>query len=92
MNPGGIRSNLVYDQLSGGELPGQVTYGEAFSVQPFGNSLVTMTVNGTPIDALLEQQFDNPSRVVSAYCRSQRTLAMLGTKMPLQARRSISPT
>lgn len=60
-NPGGIRSNLTYDQLSGGELPGQVTYGEAFSVQPFGNSLVTMTLNGTQIDALLEQQFDNPS-------------------------------
>ncbi len=60
-NPGGIRANLTYDQLSGGELPGQVTYGEAFSVQPFGNSLVTMTLNGTQIDALLEQQFDNPS-------------------------------
>ncbi|MDD3024833.1 MAG: 5'-nucleotidase, partial [Syntrophomonadaceae bacterium] len=39
----------------------QVTYGEAFSVQPFGNDLVTMTLNGTQIDALLEQQFDNPS-------------------------------
>jgi 5'-nucleotidase len=61
MNPGGIRADLIYDQLSGGELPGQVTYGEAFSVQPFGNSLVTMTLNGTQIDALLEQQFDNPS-------------------------------
>ncbi len=61
MNPGGIRADLVYDQLSGGELPGQVTYGEAFSVQPFGNNLVTMTLNGTQIDALLEQQFDNPS-------------------------------
>ena len=61
MNPGGIRADLVYDQLSGGELPGQVTYGEAFSIQPFGNSLVTMTLNGTQIDTLLEQQFDNPS-------------------------------
>jgi 5'-nucleotidase len=61
MNPGGIRADLIYDQLSGGELPGQVTYGEAFSVQPFGNSLVTMTLNGTQIDTLLEQQFDNPS-------------------------------
>lgn len=60
-NPGGIRADLVYDQLSGGELPGQVTYGEAFSVQPFRNNLVTMTLNGTQIDALLEQQFDNPS-------------------------------
>ena len=52
---------MVYDQQSGGELPGQVTYSEAFSVQPFGNSMVTMTLNGTQIDALLEQQFDNPS-------------------------------
>ena len=60
-NPGGIRAPLVYDQQSGGELPGQVTYSEAFSVQPFGNSMVTMTLNGTQIDALLEQQFDNPS-------------------------------
>jgi len=60
-NPGGIRADLIYDQLSGGELPGQVTYGEAFSVQPFGNDLITMTLNGIQIDALLEQQFDNPS-------------------------------
>lgn len=61
MHPGGIRANLMYDQLSGGELLGQVTYGEAFSVQPFGDNLVTMTLNGTQIDNLLEQQFNNPS-------------------------------
>lgn len=60
-NPGGIRANLTYDQISGDELPGEVTFGEAFSIQPFGNILVTMTLNGTQIDALLEQQFDNPS-------------------------------
>jgi 5'-nucleotidase len=59
MNPGGIRDDL--DFLSGGpEADGEVTYGEAFSVQPFGNSLVTMTLTGAQIDALLEQQFDNP--------------------------------
>lgn len=61
MNPGGIRTNLVYNQQSGDELPGQVTYGEVFSVQPFGNNLVTMTLNGSQVDTLLEQQFDNPS-------------------------------
>ncbi len=60
-NPGGIRANLTYDQVSGGELSGEVTYGEVFSVQPFVNSLATMTLNGTQIDSLLEQQFDNPS-------------------------------
>ena len=37
-----------------------MTYGEAFRVQPFGNSLVTMTLTGAQIDALLEQQFDGP--------------------------------
>ena len=61
MNPGGIRADILHNQLSGSEMPGQVTYGEAFSVQPFGNSLVTVTLNGCQIDALLEQQFDNPS-------------------------------
>ena len=35
MNPGGIRAELTFDQQSGGEQPGQVTYGEAFTVQPF---------------------------------------------------------
>jgi len=61
MNPGGIRTDLIFNQISGGELPGQVTYGEAFNVQPFGNSMVTMTLTGTQIDTLLEQQFDNPA-------------------------------
>ena len=60
-NPGGIRASLMYDQISGEEPPGQVTYGEAFNVQPFGNNMITMTLNGTQIDALLEQQFDNPA-------------------------------
>ena len=55
-NPGGIRSDLVF--VSGGpEFDGEVTFGEAFSVQPFGNSLVTMTLTGAQIDTLLEQQW-----------------------------------
>jgi 5'-nucleotidase len=58
MNPGGIRQDLrVADVSSGGEAPGQVTYGEAFTVQPFGNSLVTKTMTGDMIRRLLEQQF-----------------------------------
>jgi len=61
MNPGGIRANLTYGQISGSEQPGEVTYSEIFTVQPFGNSLVTMTLTGEQIDTLLEQQFDNPS-------------------------------
>jgi 5'-nucleotidase len=61
MNPGGIRADLTYASSSAGEGDGNVTYGEAFTVQPFGNSLVTMTLTGAQIDAVLEQQFDNPA-------------------------------
>ena len=61
MNPGGIRADLLYAQISGGEQPGEVTYGEMFTVQPFGNSMVTMTLTGAQIKAVLEQQFDNPA-------------------------------
>ncbi len=34
-----------------------MTFAEAFSAQPFGNSLVTMTLTGAQIDELLEQQW-----------------------------------
>jgi 5'-nucleotidase len=61
MNPGGIRADLLFANSPGGEAPGEVTYGEAFSVQPFGNSLVTMTLTGQQIKDVLEQQFDNPA-------------------------------
>ncbi len=61
MNPGGIRADFIYSQISGTEQPGEVTYGEMFTVQPFGNNLVTMDLTGSQIDTLLEQQFDNPS-------------------------------
>ncbi|HJQ96372.1 MAG TPA: bifunctional metallophosphatase/5'-nucleotidase [Acidimicrobiia bacterium] len=62
MNPGGIRTSdgFIFAGSPEGEGDGNVTYGEAFAVQPFGNSLVTMTLTGAQIDTLLEQQFDNP--------------------------------
>jgi 5'-nucleotidase len=34
-----------------------VTFGEAFTVQPFGNILQTLTLTGAQIDLMLEQQF-----------------------------------
>lgn len=55
MNPGGIRADLPY--AASGKVDGDVTYGEAFTVQPFGNSLVTLTVTGADIKTMLEQQF-----------------------------------
>src|SRR4051794_36560507 len=58
MNPGGIRADMHTTDISpGGEAIGEVTYGEAFTVQPFGNTLVTKTMTGDMIRRLLQQQF-----------------------------------
>lgn len=57
MNPGGIRADLTYASSPAGEGDGIVTYGEIFTVQPFGNSMVTMTLTGAQIERLLEEQF-----------------------------------
>jgi 5'-nucleotidase len=58
MNPGGIRADLTYASSPVGEGDGNVTFGEMFTVQPFGNSMVTMTLTSAQIDDLLEQQFE----------------------------------
>jgi 5'-nucleotidase len=56
-NAGGIRTDIKYAEISGGELPGQVTYAEAFKVQPFANYLATITLTGAQIHDVLEQQW-----------------------------------
>ncbi len=56
MNPGGIRADLPMpaDAL--------VRYEDIFTVQPFYNNLVTMTLSGEQILGLLEQQWMGPAR------------------------------
>jgi len=49
MNTGGIRSDIP---------SGNVTWGDLFTVQPFGNDLVTMELSGDQIIRLLNQQWD----------------------------------
>jgi 5'-nucleotidase len=56
MNPGGIRTDLTFASSKYGEAPGDVTYEEAFAVQPFNNYLVSMTLTGQDIYNLLAQQ------------------------------------
>ena len=46
MNPGGIRADLPFDPRRRYGTPGDITYEEAFSVQPFNNYLVSMTLTG----------------------------------------------
>ena len=55
MNPGGVRSDLTYPQ-SAGEGDGVVTFGEAFTFQPFSNTLFTIPMTGAQIVSVLEQQ------------------------------------
>jgi len=55
MNAGGVRNPGFVTATN--TYPYALTYGDAFTVQPFGNSLVTMTVTAMQLKALLEQQF-----------------------------------
>jgi 5'-nucleotidase len=60
MNPGGIRADLACR----GTPPCPVSYGDAFAMQPFGNSLVVLTLRGDEIRRLLENQ-QRPGRTQS---------------------------
>ena len=60
-NASGQKAGLIHDQISGGEQPGEVTYAEVFTVQPFGNTLVVKTCTGQQIYDVLKQQLDNPA-------------------------------
>ena len=51
-NPGGIRADLTSSL--------QVTFGQLYNVQPFGNTLVTMNLTGAQLLRLLEQQWESP--------------------------------
>ena len=56
MNPGGVRSDLTYASSPDGEGDGVVTYGEAFTFQPFGNTVLTFPMTGAQIVSVLEEQ------------------------------------
>ncbi len=57
MNPGGIRANLTYASSGASDPAGNVTYREAATVQPFANTLVTLTMTGDEIRRVLEEQW-----------------------------------
>ncbi|MFJ9530898.1 bifunctional metallophosphatase/5'-nucleotidase [Streptomyces cyaneofuscatus] len=60
MNPGGIRADLVY-KASGSEGDGVVTYGEAFTVQPFTNMMNVVDLTGAQLVTALQQQVSGPN-------------------------------
>jgi 5'-nucleotidase len=59
MNPGGIRADLLLAPTSGNaaDAAGVALWGELFTIQPFGNSLVRLDMTGQQIYDLLNQQF-----------------------------------
>ena len=61
-NPGGIRADLTYASSPAGEGDGVVTYGEAFTVQPFSNIMQTITLTGANLKNVLEQQWTATTR------------------------------
>src|SRR6478735_565399 len=60
-NSGGLRADIVVSPPSAGEQPGEITWGEVFSVLPFGNRTVILTLTG----AKLQEAFTNG---FSAFC------------------------
>lgn len=57
MNRGGVRADLVPGP------DGTVRYGQLFTVQPFGNEVMAVTLDGAALKAALERQYlDDPAR------------------------------
>ncbi|MFC4452182.1 bifunctional metallophosphatase/5'-nucleotidase [Deinococcus sonorensis] len=56
MNPGGIRADLLPSAANN-----TVTFGDTYTVQPFGNTLTVMTLTGAQIKTVLEQQWQGQS-------------------------------
>ena len=63
MNGGGMRGDLE---------AGPITFGALYAVQPFGNTVLRLTLTGEQILRLLEQQWSGP------YARAPRLLATSG--------------
>lgn len=60
MNSGGVRADLLP------AADGSVTYGQLFSVQPFGNTLMVLSLSGEQIRQVLEQQFNSGSNTIES--------------------------
>ena len=64
MNPGGVRADLRC--ANNAPAPCTITYGEAFTMQPFGNALTVLTLSGAQVRQLLEDQ-QRPGRTAPVF-------------------------
>ncbi|AUH50401.1 bifunctional metallophosphatase/5'-nucleotidase [Chromobacterium sp. ATCC 53434] len=82
MNPGGIRADLAPDAS------GNVNYKQVYTVQPFGNTMMTMDLTGAQIDQLLEQQWSASAQpkmlqVSAGFSYSWSASAPVGSKVDI---------
>jgi len=66
MNPGGIRGDLVPDAN------GTLTFGQIYTVQPFGNTLITKSFTGAQLLELLRSQTEREGETIFAGSRGFR--------------------
>jgi len=59
VNPGSVRADLLFSNA--GRSDGVVTFADLATIEPFGNNLTTMTLTGSQIIRLLEQQWESPN-------------------------------
>jgi 5'-nucleotidase len=81
-NSGGIRIDLLK------RADGTVTYADLFSVQPFRNDLVTLTLSGTQLKYALEQQWPDPTeahmlQVSKSFSYRWDVTKSLGERVPI---------
>ncbi|GAA2223906.1 bifunctional metallophosphatase/5'-nucleotidase [Streptomyces nogalater] len=60
MNPGGVRAGLTY-AAKGAEGDGVVTFAEAFTVQPFANTVNLVDLTGAQLIQALKEQVSGPN-------------------------------
>ena len=84
-NPGGIRADLTFKSSPNGEGDGVVTYGEAFTVQPFSNIMQTITLTGANLKNVLEQQWTatttRPLQISSSLHYTYSKSAAIGSRV-----------
>ncbi len=69
-NAGGVRADYA-NKATPPTYPYNLTYGDAFTVQPFGNNMVTMTITAQQLKDALEMQFPGSSCVLPSGTNKQ---------------------
>jgi 5'-nucleotidase len=69
-NAGGVRADYASKAIPA-VYPYNLTYGDAFTVQPFGNNMVTMTVTAQQLKDALEMQFPGSNCVLPSGVNGQ---------------------